>query len=440
MSNPAALSQLAYIDETTQGTPPADAAAWVAGGTQIRHIAESLDLSGIKASSVEDMRSQTTLQGTERRLIGIDNPEFPFTMYGHGMGAATADGVQAASIPLVATLGHALGGHRRTYTHAVSGGSSTTTTIDVDDASDWQVGDFIAIELGTAPAGYPSGTAFPRRILTIDTGATPDQITIDQALPAAPEDGDVIHATSFAYVDEDVIVDSNGSGGPYTRTYLGQKGLQSATGSLREAWEIRGAVTQLQAFGFERDQPLQLPFQVMGGSHAAPGTAPWPSWTATPAGFAPLVAGPLTQLWLVDEATTTSTLVHNATFQCEPGVPRTRTEVLTSDNVYMQATSNFGSEPAETTINLALDPFDTSRWGEWESSSYKTMRIARLGNAGFGFFVHFSRVSYVEEPGRGENGWASSTEIQFKAHPDADISPMPANAAIWRSKIIIGVY
>jgi len=439
MSNPAALSSLAYFPEAIQGTPPADAAAWLASGIRIRHLAEALDPSGIKRSSLEDLRSQDTLQGTEQRVVGVDNPEFPFAVYGHGLGVVTADTMQAAAIPLMDLFAHSIGGQRQTFSHTVSGAGSTTTSIDVSDASDWEVGDFVGVAFAAAPAGFPAGTVFPRRILTITPGA-PDNITIDQALPAAPADLDIIHATVFAYVDEDVICDSDGAGGPFTRSWLIEKGLATASGSRHEAWEIRGSVSMLDALTAERDQLLQFGFTVMGSSHATPPNAPEPVWVTEPLGFAGLAVGPLTQLWLEDQGTTTNTLVNAFSVNVEPGVPRTRTEVTTSPDQFVEATSDYSSEPAETTITLGLSPFDNTRWDEWESGTFKTLRWTRLGTAGNGFFIHFSRVSYVEEPSRSINGSVSGTEIVLKAHPDPLPSPAPTNTAKWISKIIIGAF
>ena len=175
MSNIAALSLLTYFPETTQGTPPADAAAWIASGVRLRHLGESLDISGVERSLLEDMRNQYRVKGTEARVQGIDNPEFPFAVYGHGLGETTAAGEQVATdapgYQLALLLGHALGGITRGYSTQVSGGGSTTTVVAVDDASDYAVGDFVAIEFATPPADYPPGTAWPRRITAIDTGA-----------------------------------------------------------------------------------------------------------------------------------------------------------------------------------------------------------------------------------------------------------------------------
>ena len=196
MSNIAPLSLLTYFPETTQGTPPANAAAWISSGVRLRHIAETLDVSGIERAMLTDERNQSRVFASELRIEGIDNPEFPFAVYAHGLGETTATGQQVATdapgYELGLLLGHAIGGITRGYSNTCLV-SSTTTVLNVTDASDHTVGEFVAVEYATAYSPYPDGTAWPRRIIALDTVATPNTITLDQALPQAPATGDPIH-------------------------------------------------------------------------------------------------------------------------------------------------------------------------------------------------------------------------------------------------------
>lgn len=73
----------------------------------------------------------------------------------------------------------------------VSGGSSTTTQIDVDDASVFAVGDLVMINNQV------------RRVTAVDTGSTPDNITVHKALSAAPADNDEVYAAvSYKSVED----------------------------------------------------------------------------------------------------------------------------------------------------------------------------------------------------------------------------------------------
>lgn len=444
MSNIAPLSLLAYFTETTQGTAPADAAAWIASGVRLRHIAESLDMSGVGVEQVVDERNQYRVFATEERVVGIDNPEFPFAVYAHGTGATTADTNQVATTApgyeLGNLVGHALGGISRGYSTTVSGGASTTTAINVSDASNYEAGEYVAIELGASlPSQYPSGTCFVRRILTVDTGATPDQVTIDQALPAAPPDTAAVHGTIVAYTDETVLCDSNASGGPYSRSWLVQKAMPSSASGVRESWVFRGCVATLQSIELSRGAAMQLAFQVMAGSHDPPTVAPWPTaWsTNLQLGNAPFAVGPRSEVWLEDEGTTTNTTIHVSSFNVEPGVPRVRVETVTSSGQNMEATSHFAVEPAETTITMSITPFAIDQWTDQIATTRKSLRWSNMGAAGSGFALSFPSVSHIETPKRAINNATTDVEVMFKAHEDADLSSMPTNAERWRSKMAV---
>lgn len=443
MSNIAALSLLTYFDETTQGTPPADAAAWIASGVRLRHKAESLDVSGVERVQLEDMRNQARVFGTESRVEGLDNPEFPFAVYAHGTGAITAAAAQVAtSAPgyeLGNLLGHALGGVSRGYSTQIDGGTSTTTVIAVDDASLYEAGDFVAVEFAAGVGNYPADTAWPRRVIETDEVSSPQTLTLDQALPAAPADGDAVHGCVVAYVDEDVLCDSNGSGGPYTRSWLVQKGMPGSGAGVRESWVFRGCVAALQSISLARGETAEFAFQVMAGSHVDPTAAPWPTaWGSnTELGLAPLSISPLTELWLVDDGTSTNTLVQVSSLEIEPGVPRVRTETITTGAAAMEGTAGYATQPAETTISLQITPFGISQWTDQAAGTFKTMRWARLGPAGSGLAVHFPRVSHIKTPSRAINNATTDVGVQFKAHEDEDLATMPTNANRWRSKIQI---
>jgi hypothetical protein len=438
MSNIAPLSLLTYFPETTQGTPPANAAAWIASGVRLRHIAETLDVSGVERTLLTDERNQSRVFASELRIESIDNPEFPFAVYAHGTGATTAAGAQIATTApgyqLGLLLGHALGGITRGYSNECLVGS-TTTVLNVTDASDHTVGEFVAVEYATAFSPYPDGTAWPRRIIELDTGSTPNTITLDQALPQAPAAADPIHGCLVMYPDEDVIADSSAASGR-TRSYLVQKGLPAAGAGVREAWEFRGCVETLQNFQWERGADMRFAFQVMAGSHGSPETAPWPTaWAANAElGLATLAFTPLTELWMVTEGVSTNTLVQISRFEVEPGVPRVRNETVTTGAANMHGTYGYSTAPAETLVTLAVTPFGLAQWTDQRASTYKTARLARLGPAGSGIAVHFERLSHVVTPKREAKGTNTDVMVQFKAH---EVSELGTTTELQQAKFCI---
>jgi hypothetical protein len=420
MSNIAPLSLLTYFSETTQGTPPANAAAWIASGVRLRHIAETLDVSGVERVLIPDERNQSRVFATEARIEGLDNPEFPFAVYAHGLGETTATGQQVATdapgYELGLLLGHAIGGITRGYSNTCLV-SSTTLILNVTDASDHTVGEFVAVEYATAYSPYPDGTAWPRRIVALDTVSTPNTITLDQALPQAPATGDPIHGCLVMYPDEDVIADSSAASGR-TRSYLAQKGLPGAGAGARESWEFRGCVETLQNIAWERGGDMRFAFQVMAGSHASPEAAAWPTaWAANAElGLATLSFSPLTELWMVTAGVTTNTLVQISKFEVEPGVPRVRNETVTTGAANMMGTYGYSTAPAETLVNLTVTPFGISQWTDQRAGTYKTARLARLGPPGSGIAVHFERLSHVVTPKREVKGTNTDVMVQLKAH------------------------
>ena len=443
--NIAALSLLTYTPESTPGVAPADAAAWISDGIRLRHLGDSLDVSGVERQQLEDMRNQYRVKGTEARVEGLDNPECSFAVYGHGIGAETAAGAQVADdapgYELANLLGHALGGLSRGYATQVNGGTSTITVIAVDDAADFEAGDFVGIEFATPPTGYPAGTIFPRRVIATDDVSSPNTLTLDQALPQAPVDNDQVHGGIVVYIDENVLADS-AAAADRTRSWLVQKGMPGAGSGRRESWVFRGSVATLQAFTFERGGLMQFAFQVMASSHLDPTDAPWPTAWAdnVEQGLAPLSVGPLTEVWLVDRGSSTNTRMQVSRFEVEPGVPRVRVETLTSAGEGMQGTAGFAVQPAETTINMRIDPFSVAQWTDQTAGTHKTLRWARLGPAGSCMAVHFPRVSHIATPKRDVNNATTGVGVMFKAHEDVDLVSMPSNTERWRSAMQIVLF
>ena len=119
-------SQLGYFQETTSGTAPANAAAW-ASETRLKHIADSLDISGVKQQVVDDMNAQVNIFGQNQKKKGLKNGfTVPFSLYATGTGATTADGSQVAEIDLMTVLDHCWGGLHRGNSEGITTVTSQT--------------------------------------------------------------------------------------------------------------------------------------------------------------------------------------------------------------------------------------------------------------------------------------------------------------------------
>ena len=414
-------SQLAYFPEVTQGTGPADAAAWVTDGTRIRHLGETLDVSGIEQAVVEDERSQEGIFNLEYSVKGLRNTSFPFSVYLTGSGATTAASSQIAETPLMTLLEHALGGLHRSNSTTLSGGGHTTTTINVASATNIVHGCLIAVEDVT------DGTIAIRRVLDVNTLA----VVLDEVLPFTPADNDLVHGMATIYVDETVLVDS--SAGPTTFSWLAQKGLAAAL----ENFELNGCKSELKTISLERGALPVLAFDTMVASFDPPGTAPSPTWTATPSGSAPVSIGPDTVITYQTQGTTTLAPIHVNSFSVEVGVPVVAVDTNTEVDSGMEGRQGYTTKPADTTVTMNIVPFGSSHWTQFAADTLRRVRFYKRANEGQLFAVHFSRCE-IKPPKRGTAGDVSSTMVTLRAHPDA-VSSEASNQAMWRSKLLLAI-
>lgn len=427
MTNPHSPSQLAFFRETVQGTGPANGAAWVAAvaalttGGRLRHVGESLDMSGVEQQVVPDERSQITVFGGEYDVKGLRNTSFPMSIYGTGSGTTTAGASQIAATGLSTLLEHCLGGAHRSNSTTLAGGGHTTTTINVAAATNIVHGCLIAVE------DVSDGTIAVRRVLDVNTLA----VVLDEVLPFTPADGDLVHGMITLYVDESVLSDSRV--GPTTWSWLVQKGL-----SPTENFEFNGCKTELKSLDLTRGTLPVLQFETMAASFDPPGTAPEPTWAgATIHGFAPVSIGPDSVWTYQTQGTTALNPIQVSESSVQVGVPAVAVDTNTEVDDGMEGRQGYSTAPAETLINLSTPDFSSTPWTQFGADTYKRIRFYKRANEGQIFAVHFSRCT-MKPPKRGTAGPVSAAVKQFRALPDAD-NAEAANADLWTSKILIGI-
>lgn len=115
-------------------------------------------------------------------LKGLTSVSGSFQMELPGL-TTTLEGGATATYDRYAQFLEAIGARSAVVGTTVSGAGSTTTVVDVTDASGFSVGDHVMI----------SGQA--RRITDVDTASTPDNITLNRALSAAPADTTVVYGS-----------------------------------------------------------------------------------------------------------------------------------------------------------------------------------------------------------------------------------------------------
>jgi hypothetical protein len=397
------LSEAAYFAETTPGTPPADASAWVSSGTRIRHLQESLDVTGIVPVDLEDMRSQVNILDHELRVEGLRNGSHPISVYLTGTGTTTGAGSQVSSIALDALLGNALGGVDRSNSTTLSG-THSTTSIEVAADTNFAVGGHVAIQDANG-----DGKFYVRRLIENTSGTT---WTLDEALPFTPADSDVVAGCTTIYVDPDVLADSNSSGRQFS--WWLAKGGGSA-----ENWELTGCKLQLDSINVPRGELPTLDFTNHYSNFTAPNESPPdPSWSANPSGVAPVATGPEVTSFIADYGTTTQNGVCVNNLEISPGVPILRDEVQTSNTSGMMGTCKYYLGRGETTATFML-PFDTTYMADWAAGTYKVFRYANAPvSAGQGWAFGMPRAEVMLKPHRDVNGEESKQMVTLKAHRD----------------------
>lgn len=400
-------SRLTPFTETTQGTPPANAAAWAAL-TSRRHIAESIDVSSLRQSVIVDQRSQLYVYDSEVRILGIKGSvEVPWQVYLHGSGQSPADGATVTAWDLGSDLQHCWGGILLgTSDDLVVAGAHTTTAVELTD---------------TLPRGTWLGFVDPatsleyqRMVISNAAGGVGVVHQLHRALPFTPADESIAYGKTVIYLDEDVLEDSNGAGGPFTRSWLVEQGRQNSTS--RETWQLMGCVSSLTGIELGRNDVPKLSFNTLVGSFLTPESSPVPTWASTPSGSAPRAIGPRTSVFLQTQGTTTNQTLQAQSFQITPGIARARFETVTEDQTNMPGTGRYGMTPGECRISAVVAPTADARLTEFANSTLLHCQFERNAPVGSAWSIYFPQVSHVEEPGRAAAGPLLGYQLDLQAH------------------------
>ena len=398
------ISEWATAPETAPGTPPANAAAWVSSGTRHNHIQENTKIEDLVATDIEVTQSEESVLDHQLRVEGLRNSQGEVGIYWTGTGVTTAAGSQVVQTSQSTLIENAMGGVQRTNsTTCAVGGSHSSTQIDVVADTNFAVGAHIAWEHPT------TGRLYCRRLQSNPSGSV---WTLDEALPQAASDGDVIHGCITHYVSESVLSDSAQSGRQFSMWY--KKADLAA-----HIYELTGCKLQLDSISLPRDGLATLGFTRHSCNFTAPHESPPdPSWTSPPSGVAPTGIGPLHECQIVDYGSTSTNSECVNDLEVSIGLPILRDETQTTTNDGMQGTCKYYLGRGETTATLMVDP-DTSFLTDWDSGTYKNFRYsATPESAGQGIAFHMPRAEILQAPIYGVNGEVSKYKLTCKAHRD----------------------
>lgn len=377
--------ELAYFQESTQGTGPADAAAWQASGKPIRYIMESVDVSELRQSVIEDMRSQVEALANEQSVLGIKGSvSFKFSAYLTGTGAETAAASQVNANSTSDLLQHCFGGQSRTNSTTLAGGGHTTTVVNVTAATNIAIGDIIGIEYATAP-----GVVHPREVTNVAALA----VTLHRALPSVPANGDKVQAGITIYPDEAVLEDS--AVGPYTHSWYIRKGREGSSSAL--GWECKGCKASLKSINIARNDVPKMDFHVDVASFVTPEASSTPDFS-TYHGNAPVAIGPTTELFFGDAGVTTDAQLHLVEASINTGIGSKPVNTTTEVQTGMPGRWGYTLDRQDVTIDLHCVPWSNTRMTEFNAQTLKQVDIIKKSAAGKTIMIRMPRCEIKLAP------------------------------------------
>lgn len=217
---------------------------------------------GLNVENIERDFVRNTLDKPSS-LAGLKTASVSFEVEIPGLENVASDGV-APTVDVYGGVLSAIGARSTSVGEAVSGSSSTTSAVDVTDASTFSVGQHVLINKQLV------------RITALDTASTPNNLTVSPALSAAPAASDLVYtgetwtpddqghqSFTILYQKDDRLMEVRGivasvrldaEFGNYPRiTFEGDGAYQESDGTSA-AWDMQDAFTELDA-----EHPAKLP-------------------------------------------------------------------------------------------------------------------------------------------------------------------------------------
>lgn len=432
--------ELAYFQEVTACVAPTDGAAWVSDGTSIEFI--SVDCNPKEALLVDptaEKRWQSV--GKRRRIRGIRNSEWSAVLKMHGRGSATAEDSQATATYLTTILAWICGGVHHSYTReVVSSANAYTLTVGNGLTTGFIPGCLVAVEDTTSATEQNVGALHFARVASVDGGT--DTIVLTEALPFTPAAGDVIHATSTIYVDEDYLEDAIRAGAIRTMSWL----VKQHTTATDEVWQLEGTVANFTLQNLGRGQLPQLALSMMSANFKYSGDDGLQSPAFTSAEGSPqLSMGVGVRCSIASTAATTRGAVDVNTAAFEPGFTRVRVETSTEEVERFHGMSTYAVQPGDCKFTATIVPH-TSAWyaAIADATSYRIMYYqsgpggAAAAGAGKSWALCLPRAQVAATPDRVDVNEIHGVSVEFSAMEPTDTSG-GSNEDLEKSSFLIGL-
>lgn len=417
--------RFAYYAESTAGTPPAD---WDASGTLCEAVA--IDPSGITQSHHQDETLEERWSMFQRRNVvhGVKSDAGATSEHyltGHGQQPAASSSATATWLSGLIT--HGMGGSDITSTEDITSG--TTTTIEVASVTNWEEGAFVAVEDLTSPASADDGVAYIRRITDI-SGVGPYTVTLDEALPFTPANGDIARSCIAHYLDPDVQEDSTGASG---RTMS----LKIERAGDRSVWECTGCAATFNLTNLGRDQQPRISLEWMIGDWETYATVTKTTWTQSPTNVPARTIGVHTHAFVQEKGTTTQNDLSINALDVQPNIPRASIDQINESSFGMHARAGYTADAEQaTTVQITT----ASHGIDWEdkdqANTRYTVRISQVAGGGYGWAIHMTNCKIVATPVYQQVGPNAGWQLTFQADEEDD-NAGASTPHLWRSRIII---
>jgi hypothetical protein len=420
-------SYFAFYIETTQGTAPANAAAWASDGLLIDHY--DADVTEVKQEVVDDTRmtSRPYDHATYTKLKGLRNCSAKTSHPLHGSGVTTAAGAQISETTLMKLLKHCYGGIHRSNSTTVTGGSSTEPELTA--VTNIIPGCLIGFEDTTSPTAEHTGLVFVRQVKSIDGLA----VTLDEALPFAPAATDKVHgmATIFPHSNRIDMSDP-----VQTLSLLFQKHPSDAD----LLWQLHAAAGSLSVKIDRGQEPrYEIAWQAANFKHGEEGGLTAPSWSGDPYGFAPLVVGRNTKVSIGEYDTTTLNDSHVYQAEVMPGFPAIRVPGIVEVDDLVEGTKTYGANVLEKpSMTVTTLPFTDDHEVSFQADTEYRVRITQHATPGKVWCFYMPRAQYAETPGPANVADRWGNKIKFSPRPAANCTG-GSNTDLEKALMLIGI-
>lgn len=412
-------THVAFFEESTAGTVPANAAAWASaeGTTAFRMFVEQADPAFIRGEmAVPNADMQTRVgeaQPPHHGLPTADGGSIVMRLTGSGESFVTGDTVTESALGRL--LKHALGG-QSLGNHATVTVVTSQLIIEVDDAADMAVGQVLGVRKAATPT-----RVFPTVISALD-GV---EITLAWQVGLTIEVGDEIIGAETYYYDQAALTnpeDANAS----TLSILIQKGPV--------CWVAGGAHLSLDSIAFEMGQQPKLTFGVLAAQGYPPGAtgsiSGVPSWTGTIQGQADVRAiGRDTHFRMQSTATETFSESSLFSFALQVGCPVLAQDGVTEAQTGMPGRIGYRTEPAETLATVVFERLDAQQTA-WETPSAR-FNVAYWQTAPIGrCWCVIMRDSFYNAPPTPQTADVNKNEVVVRASDTTSGATELANSKI----------